>query len=132
MLTGSSHPWWRLWAEPRGRQKASEQDLRDTTKNHSNPGGRALHPRSQTLRRIKPASEQIMPSCCSLGHHHLGKSCVSLSKVYRALLLENGAVATLPARSGLWYTVGLCNGRWPPPSCKACQRLAVQGGPVSP
>ena len=50
----------------------------DTTKNHSDPGGRAPHPRSQTLCRIKPASEQIMPSCCSLGHH-LGQSCVSIS-----------------------------------------------------
>lgn len=44
--------------------------------------------------RIKPTSGQIVPLCCSPGPH-LGKSCISPSRVYRAMLLENHSLDTL-------------------------------------
>lgn len=56
--------------------------------------------KSQTEYGIKPISGQIMLLCHSLGPH-LGKNCSSPSRVYRALPLESGAVATLPI-SAVW------------------------------
>lgn len=94
------------------------------------PGGSTPHPKSQTLCRIKSTSEQIMPPCCSLGHH-LGKSCLCFRSLQGP---ASGKWCCVHPTCQLWSEVHgwLCNGLWPPHSCKACQRLAVQGGHLAP